>query len=623
MPAILNMNLVCNFLLCVNSSSVLHSCLVILEIFLFSPLQLVSQNSVDAYQFIIQNKTNLERIAYAHISHNYQLLAISDYNGKFQMAIDESNEYKISCIGYQAYFFNSGDVTPEKLNTIRLEPDLRILDAIVVTPETLENMIAEVYYNIPKKYPIDPHLLQGILEERYVDTSGHINIFSFAKINVKKSGYQNKQVRNEVRVDSLYRIYDVTQVLSYKISAGAHIPHRFDFVMRKEEFIHPKSFSKYDYSYLGDIEQGGRKLDVIRFSPKSETFTGANFRGKMYLDLEEKVFVKAEYFYTKAGLFSDRHSAWAEKRMFITEYAPNNGIWYLSYTWDEATNKKQNFVLKQVFQTKAIYSDSLVDWSYDERFQYQEILEQKKADSLIVVGGSINAPKPEKTIFKRYKIYNTLNRLSMSFGLRAYALQSGYWNINAQVPNGGSGIVLQKSFNVWPMDIGLFFSYNYNLIGNTFLLMSFSENFNPDIKLSTFEAGVTQRLPLLSKRPSFVGLSVSYRKRKTRFIFEKNNDYKPILALIEKGITGSLSYEFDLNTRWKLGIASNYFYSIGSNSSQLYLEKKTGFLNLFTEKKSVDIGDINLTVNGELSTTAPQTFKAFSFDLKFTYLMGI
>lgn len=582
------------------------SLLMLISLFSFSQdltLQLIDEKSNDT-------------IPYAHISSQGKLVAISDHFGRARIPESLEATYQITCVGFRPLTFSSQILTEHKVAILKLNPDDKILDAITITPTTLEDMIKEVYDQISNKYISEPHLLEGKLSEKYMDTIGHVHIKSIANLKVQKEAYTKPHNKGQVKLDSLSRIYDVAQPLYAQIHAGAHIPHRFDFVMRREEFINPLSFNKYDYEYLGELELDGRVVDVIGFEPNPKSLLEGQFAGKLYLDMKEKLFLKAEYHYTKTGIFSNPESRWVDRRQFITEYKAGEEGWYFAYTWDEAVRKSDNFLLSQFFETTSVDFDTLVDWSYDERTHFHEVVEKKPADTLIVINEMPMVDSIPQVEFTRTStgLYKLMSKLETGLGLKVYNLYQGNIDARADLNYHNTTLDIDQQFSIPTVDLGLFVDLLYKISNSLYVRFSQSESFSQKVRKGHWDLALMYRIRKKQGRPSDFNFLLGYGEYVSRFKFDKQNDVRPFYQQRHRGLTGGVSYQLRLNARWKFGLSYNYFYALGAKE-KFYLKEHYGLFNMFSRKHDYSTDMVNWEVNGEAQNTAVNIFSYHSFDI--------
>lgn len=568
------------------------------------------------YKVQILDEQSNQPISYAHISSEGKLATITDHFGRANIPRSAGMSYQVTCIGYRPLHFTDQLLSENHTTTIKLNPDEKILDTVTITPTTLEDMISEVYENIPKAYLSKPHLLRGELIEKYMDTLGHVHINSAAQLQVQKAPYSKQHNKGEVKLDSLSRVYDVTKPLYTQIYAGAHIPHRFDFVMKREEFINPSSFSKYNYDYQGEYEIQNRLVDVIGFEPNSSSLIEGQFAGKIYLDMKEKVFLKAEYHYTKTGIFSNPESRWVDRRQFITEYKLTEQGWCFAYTWDEAVRKSDNFLLSQYFKTSSVGYDTAIDWAYEEKTHFHDIVETEPADTMIVINEIPMRDSIPQVQFTRTStgLYKIKSKLETALGFRMYSLNEGEIAATGDVAYQSETLRINESFSLASVDIGLFWNLKYRVAKSIYAQFNQSESFSKRVRKGNWDLGLIYRIRKQQGRPADFNLSLGYAEFTSRFRFEKQEGVEPYYLQRHRGLTTGLSYEIRLNGLFKLGFGYNYFLPI-SSTEKFYLKEKYGIFNFFSKKHEYSTDLISWEMDGEDQADPLNIFNNHSFDL--------
>ncbi|MBU2884887.1 carboxypeptidase-like regulatory domain-containing protein [Gilvimarinus agarilyticus] len=556
-------------------------------------------------------------VPYAHIIHEDRLIAMTDYYGNFKLKLNGTEgQYLVSCIGYENLIFNITRLSGHSFEKLWIKPSERLLGEVTISPTSLQDMIAEVYDNIPKAYTSTPHLLIGVLHEKYTDTTGHVHISSEALLQVQKLDYKSQRNRGDVKIDSLSKKYDVKDTLYSKIYAGAHIPHRFDFVMRKEDFINPNGFDKYDYSYLGEWESNNQKLTVIGFEPKTMGPMNGQFRGEMYIDFDQKVFVKAEYEYSRMGFMSNPLSRWADKRTFISIYEQSSDGWYLSSTWDEAVRSKDNFVLSQFYETKQVHFDTMTHWTYDEKIHLQEAVAEQKADTIIAESKSKDHIKTVG--YDRGRKFNWLDRIEVGYGLKYYLFNTYTLSSVGSTTYNSQNFNVTDTFDIKKGYLNLLTTIRYRLLPNFLLTFNAAGSFNEVVRNESMDLGILYLFDLKTSRPSYISTSIAYAHYKNLLMYEEINQTTPIYEKKERGIQLGIGYEFRLNPNWKLALSYKNFVSL-NEGERYYLQEKYGFMNLLKKKHNYPKKEI-IWVNDENSINAiPQLFKSHSFDISFIF----
>jgi hypothetical protein len=509
-------------------------------------------------------------------------------------------------------------VTNGKSIIIKLSPSNQALNEEVVTPNSLKSLIAEIYREIPNKYYSTPHKLIGNYQEFYKDTSNNINANINSKIEVIKDSYRNKNKKGVVKIKEYNRDISDSSKFEHLIGAGPHIPHRFDFVMRRDEFINPDKFNQYKYTFIKEVMYKNRLLDVIKFEPKKSIF-GSSFYGKIFIDSKEKVFLKAEYNYTNYGFLVNRHSNWAKRRKFITEYKKQNGMWHLYYTWDEAVSRNKDFKLTQEFYTNTISLDTLQSLKVIDKINYRDVFLLK--EDTISINNNISKEEIVNRLMKQNKTLKILSKAEFSYGIKFLQIPSQKFTLSNNIGFEGSPKTVSSNFRNFTFEPALSFNISYKIEKKWQLNYSSAQNFRKDWKIEIHDFGLSKRFELKTERPLSLNLGLSYQSTKNTFSFPKINGFTPKYEKKYSGLNGSLKLELALDSRKQFYIGYNYTYQL-SEKDKFYLERKHGFLNLKKDKRNYDLNNINLQVDGVSTTNFPDVFISSSFDLGLTWSFG-
>ena len=562
-----------------------------------------------------------EPIPYAHILSNEKLITLSDYAGYFKILMSRTPKMlTVSSVGYETQQVDTSTLQIEKINKIYIKPDTRELSEVTITPTSLKDLIAEIYYLIPEKYVGQDHTLEGRYQEFYQDTTNNILAYMQSDLIVAKNSYHKKSQRGEVKTTNIKRELVDTLVTKYIIYAGPHIPHRFDFVMQRMDFINPEKFGKYEFTFLKEIHHEGRKLDVIGFEPSKGSW-GLNYRGIMYIDSEEKIFYKAEFEYTSHGFMSNPHSRWAKRRKFITQYKKDELGWYLYYTWDEAVSRTKNFKLNQEYYTESISSDHIVNWDYREKFHYKEaLLIKNEAPDSLPTYSAINMAVYYQ-IIQSNKLLRIASKFEVGYGLRMLSVRNTSLSATTDFDFQNSTHNSTSSFKAFSFEPAFAFDMYYRLgKGFSVGLVQFA-NFRKKWKIEGTEIGVRKRFKFKTRRPTYLNLGVNYQSTKNAFSFDRVEGYTPKYEKSYRAWNGSITYDLELNTKWLVSIGYNYAQEI-SHSDEFFLERKHGFLNLKKDHVHYDLQDVDIEIDGMPSVTLPDVFVNSSFDIEFKWAIG-
>ncbi|MGF1635901.1 MAG: carboxypeptidase-like regulatory domain-containing protein, partial [Cyclobacteriaceae bacterium] len=229
-------------------------------------------------------------IPYAHINiQNSGIGTVANSEGYFSLLVPEKYEtetIKISCIGYKNVFY-----TISKNNTtdlkIFLEEDVAILESIVViADDPAKRIVVEAINRIDSNYPSESEMLRGFVYEiAYSDSSKlHESYYvTESEIEAYKTSYSNSTKRGEIRILKGRSYFGENfDSLKMRFYAGAHDPHRFDFVIRRAGLLNKSNLDKYEFDIVDTLKYENEHLFVIAFTTKK----ASKLSGKLYITSE-------------------------------------------------------------------------------------------------------------------------------------------------------------------------------------------------------------------------------------------------------------------------------------------------------------------------------------------------
>jgi hypothetical protein len=286
------------------------------------------------------NAQSKEPLPYASISLSSKknIGTVSNQEGKFTIAPSNAgvDTLTVSYIGFKKkkVVIKKGNKSPV---TIALLPYENILNEVVIVSEdTLIRLIRHAFENIEKNYPPTGTLIKGFYREtNQLLPEKKFLYFSESVIDFYKPSYQNKQL-GPVRIleGGKAEVASRTDFSRTYFYAGPYVPQRFDFVKKREEFINPIHFKKYEYRVEGKSTDGDREVYIIRFIPKSN----ASFDGKFVLDATTLAYIEAEYKLSPHGLMKENINLSAfnfRNRNFTVKYRLVEGRWNISLVFQD------------------------------------------------------------------------------------------------------------------------------------------------------------------------------------------------------------------------------------------------------------------------------------------------
>ncbi len=291
-----------------------------------------AQNNI-VLQGKIFNKNSNEPIPYVHISlKGSSRGTVSNISGEFQFNIPKKNEggfIHFSCIGYKPISLKVSRF--KKLENIYLIPFQALLSEVIIIPKSASDIVRDAIKNIPKNYPLIPSQSSGFYREEVKNAKGEHLYLSEGLLQIHKESYRNKHQRGHVKIiKGRSMAFPSLDSLNVRFIAGAHIAHRFDFVMKRKDFLSIEKMSAFFYKKIGESAHNGKLVYTIMFWPKNK-FMG-KYKGKMNIEAETGAFLSFECKATQHYINSMniiQRAKWKERK-YNVQYRLINGKWYLN-----------------------------------------------------------------------------------------------------------------------------------------------------------------------------------------------------------------------------------------------------------------------------------------------------
>jgi hypothetical protein len=305
--------------------------------------------------------------------------------GRFALNVPpayQQGRLTVALIGYQKYSQALPALpAPELRIALKIIP--AALGEVQVTTSVL-GIVKEAVARIPQNYPVRPTRLTGFYRESdNAQTDGHYQYLIEGVELVGKAPYTKPNDDGTVQILHARKVDLQTAVLFGATFwyAGPFLPHRFDFVHNRLDFINSKHFDEYDYRLSRQSEYQGRPVYVILFGPKPGT-TRADFAGKLYIDVDSYAFLGAEWHRTPEGIRREGLSSFdATERAYRVDYQPYAGRWHVKSIWYNTLGKpmtSQSLHHLSEFVTTAIDTAQFTPPKYAERAQFYDVFRRNE-----------------------------------------------------------------------------------------------------------------------------------------------------------------------------------------------------------------------------------------------------
>ncbi|MFD1141565.1 carboxypeptidase-like regulatory domain-containing protein [Larkinella insperata] len=249
--------------------------------------------------------------------------AVTNDNGAFRLTIPSvsaSDSLRISSVGFRSVTRKIPEVGRQKL-TIRLKPAAVTLDEVRVRArrKTAVDILREAVAAIPRNYDTTSRQLTALYrEDQQFDAQPVVS--SEAVLSVYKAAYNQAEIKDGLKlIKGRKKEYDRAihkLPLIINLSNGArNLLLYSDFVKlasHKRNIINERNFKYYDFT-LSTLK-GDRLMYLITFKPgkrKRKAFG----TGKLYIDAQTMVFVRAEFQMTQAGVDAENKRQWLLKKL--------------------------------------------------------------------------------------------------------------------------------------------------------------------------------------------------------------------------------------------------------------------------------------------------------------------
>ncbi|WP_045687344.1 carboxypeptidase-like regulatory domain-containing protein [Hymenobacter sp. AT01-02] len=322
-------------------------------------------------------------VSYAQIGvGGNQLGTSANEEGRFSLSIPPEYQQltlEITFIGYRRATVQLPVPAGQEVQVL-LAPAPTQLANVTVSGSAL-GIVRAAVARIPRNYPSRPAMLTGFYRESSNVPGGRYQYLAEGILKVRKVSYRTPRETGDVQL-SQTRKYEAADSSRIQMlwQAGPFIPHRFDFVHSRADFINKAHFSEYDYQMGDPTTFNGRPVYVIIFTPRRGA-TKANYQGRLYIDLDTYAFLGADYHLTPGGVrryqaqFGVQFSSAYTARTRHVSYQRYAGRWHLKRVWDQAvrTTPSPPYQHTSEFITTAIDTAHTARPAYADRLQFEDV----------------------------------------------------------------------------------------------------------------------------------------------------------------------------------------------------------------------------------------------------------
>ncbi|GAA4499683.1 hypothetical protein GCM10023172_18680 [Hymenobacter ginsengisoli] len=598
----------------------------------------------------------------------------TNLEGRFALRVPaayQASELEIALLGYRPYRRPLPPLPSAEL-LIELRSSPASLGTVTVTASA-EGIIREAVARIPLNYPVRPTQLTGFYRESDDEaTRQRYDYLVEGLLRVYKPGYQQPDEPGQVQVLQSRRVdlrpaQPGAALAPINWVAGAFVPHRFDFVHTRAEFISARHFKNYQYRLSPQTTFQGRAVYVITFGPRPGT-DRANFAGEVYIDEQSYAFLGARWHRTPAGIRRERMLVFdASERAYRTDYQVYAGRYYLKSIWYNTLGKPlagqvrhhlAEFVTTAIdtaqaalpgYQARSQYTDIFLDnpAPYDSTFwqHYTTVLppqalldqaRQHQADTLLrrpAPTAILAAPAPKKWGLLRHLRYTYTGGL---LGVRVPATDlrmvlapaGSTFRADAQAATAVQGLAMQYAFGVqldFTPQLAAYATTRHllgQLRGDGWEAgLGYAHNLNPYGRPLRARAGLAYlRQSVGQELGTFANSDADLRLAGTPLAAD---ELTLSLQVITDALQPRLGLGLEVSHHWEAVADLGYLLPLRTRS-QLLIEEKKGFFSFSQHAADLDLpaAEARVFVAGQPATEAPWQLGRLLLSVGVLYRLG-
>ena len=358
-----------------------------------------AQSKIEFKGRILDSKTN-QPLPFVSIGiHKSGTGIISNEFGEFNYHVPENFEYdkiQISTIGYKKIQINASELRSGVLITIKLEPEIQLLNEFTVWAIPAEDIVRKAIRNIHKNYPKSKTLFYGYYRDYIspIKTNNYKNLIEAALVIEDKGFNSNDFFRTKVKLEQLRYNPGITIDSSFNQAYGgrnkyipntdmtaanelsilrAHNPIRnhdlwtFSFVdIFDEQFV-----INHNFQYESITQVDSEKVYCINFEKDTHAGIPSNeYRVDGQIFIHSKSFAILKFTYTVTCTTPSYTGKFFDLKL---EYKNINDKYYLNYlsliNYFEFNNNPLAVSLSKnaepFFQYRELYVNKIVTWRFE------------------------------------------------------------------------------------------------------------------------------------------------------------------------------------------------------------------------------------------------------------------
>lgn len=627
-------------------------------------LHLFNESFAQMKQFsgVVVDANTLEPLPWAHLSlRDRGTGTVTNIEGNFSINISEAVNpvtVVISIIGYKSRLLLLPKEESKELK-IYMEPDIRVLNEVVIRPKDLRQLILDATNKIPQNYLDKPSVLTGFYREslRY-DSTSYIYILE-GVFQARKESYGEVHNSGQVKLLKARKkeFEDSLQSLNkIRFYAGPHIIHGRDFISNRIDFINERKLMDYDYSIDEVRYLDNQEIYEISFEPNS---INGLFYGTLFLNVNSGTFISAKYSLTKAGLSHersfDKRSSFLNREFLINYMQLENGKMVIQNIWQQGTLQVKGLSKKIIYATEFVTTNvdttNAVPFTYDERFQHGDFFIDKSNNLDPAFWENFNIIKENNFIQHIQDIEIDIKSKSVdyspleinpdkaeltkpmtmySFDLALTSLFPNYSMSNVLLATNGTNIVSSVA-KAPHIALGFYSSFEIHLVKNFRFVLGSASTFGK-LGFDNINMGIGyEAITNIKSRPLRIisGLGISYNNLRYPIGIEEgpiavnkkelSGKVEVLMRKIYYSIQPSIKLSLELTHRWEFFITANLLFDFKINNSILFKETDRLFLTRKSSSLPTNDSSINFTVDGVATEMVPLSISSLFVNTGVTF----
>ena len=374
---------------------------------------------------IVLNKDNQEPLPYASIRlKNHPIGTVSNDDGEFDFYIPKSKRIdtlSISFIGFNSYEIPLSSI--EQFLQIELSPSVNVLDEVLLTEKSPLDYIKKALERIPENYPQDPYQSLAYYREKFIENGAVINkeegVFKtyyptagdssknqhqlllyrpeenpqqFQFMREWFTAKQEKRKKKAIKKGEEFEEEEYDNDIDFDLG-GPETVIDLDINNERDNYLNPKYFSKYEYSFGEETMLNGERIVTILFKARKKIDHKKDL-GKILINTEDFAIVSIEQtgkfsipFMIKPILFVIGLKIGNPEFSTVINYQKYNDKWYPElFRWDAHVkltkkhtfdpNENSEINIGQVFFINELNSEA-IPISSENIFDPEEEMDQQ------------------------------------------------------------------------------------------------------------------------------------------------------------------------------------------------------------------------------------------------------